>query len=109
MFPRIRFRIRSRTSVPAAHPIAGEHTASGTLTARLGSHDSNGNPLSYTLTEPPVHGQILLAPDGTFTYLPDPLWAHDHGGTDTFTVRLCRRHWLYGPVSITVPITITRR
>ncbi len=44
-------------------------------------HDVEHDPLTATLVEPPLHGSLLLRPDGSFTYTP----AADYAGPDRFT------------------------
>jgi VCBS repeat-containing protein len=43
--------------------------------------DGEGDPLTATLVDGPANGTLALAPDGTFTYTPEP----DFNGTDSFT------------------------
>jgi VCBS repeat-containing protein len=64
------------------------------------ANDSHGSglPLSATLFQPPEHGNVALAADGSFTYTPEPNWfgvdtflytAHDsNNGTDTGSVTI---------------------
>ncbi|WP_184470989.1 Ig-like domain-containing protein, partial [Pedobacter sp. AK013] len=68
----------------------------GTITAS----DPDGNPLSYTVTTPPVHGTVTLNPDGTYTYTPAP----NYNGTDAFTVTVSDGKG--GTVTVTVPVTV---
>ena len=44
--------------------------------------DPDGDPLTYSLDEPPVHGTASVAADGAWTYVPDA----DFAGYDQFTV-----------------------
>jgi hypothetical protein len=44
--------------------------------------DPDGDPLTYSLGEPPVHGTASVAADGVWTYVPDA----DFAGYDQFTV-----------------------
>ena len=45
--------------------------------------DANEDVLEAVLVEAPQHGQLVLQPDGSFTYTPDP----DFNGLDQFTYR----------------------
>ncbi len=49
--------------------------------------DPDGDPLVVTTTPvvPPAHGELVLNPDGTFTYTPTPGWA----GVDSFVYQVC--------------------
>ncbi len=49
--------------------------------------DPDGDPLVVTPTPvvPPAHGELILNPDGTFTYTPTPGWA----GVDSFVYQVC--------------------
>jgi hypothetical protein len=57
---------------------------SGVITGNLGGYDGNNDPLTYTASTP-AHGQLDIQPDGSFTYTPDPAYAHQ-GGPDSFEV-----------------------
>lgn len=45
--------------------------------------DGDGDPLTASVTTPPVNGTVMMTPDGGFTYTPTP----DFHGTDSFTYR----------------------
>jgi len=49
--------------------------------------DPDGDPLVVTTTPvvPPAHGELVLNPDGTFTYTPTPGWS----GIDSFVYQVC--------------------
>ncbi len=49
--------------------------------------DPDGDPLAVTPTPvvPPAHGELVLNPDGTFTYTPAPGYA----GVDSFVYQVC--------------------
>jgi len=49
--------------------------------------DPDGDPLVVTPTPvvPPAHGELILNPDGIFTYTPTPGWA----GVDSFVYQVC--------------------
>ncbi|HPG82359.1 MAG TPA: Ig-like domain-containing protein [bacterium] len=49
--------------------------------------DPDGDPLVVTPTPvvPPAHGELILNPDGIFTYTPTPGWA----GIDSFVYQVC--------------------
>ena len=65
--------------------------------------DADGDALTATSPSDPPHGTVLLSPDGSFTYTPDPGWT----GTDSFTYRASGGSALSDPA--TVAITVTRR
>jgi subtilisin-like proprotein convertase family protein len=46
--------------------------------------DADGDPLLALLARAPLHGNLLLLPDGAFSYTPHPGWS----GTDSFTYRV---------------------
>jgi hypothetical protein len=58
--------------------------ASGTVIPN-DSDPNNDNFTAYLETESP-HGTVVLNPDGTFTFTPNPGWA---GNTTSFTYRIC--------------------
>jgi VCBS repeat-containing protein len=43
--------------------------------------DADGDPVSYAVAAGPTNGTVVINPDGTYTYTPDP----DYSGPDTFT------------------------
>ncbi|NGY85358.1 cadherin-like domain-containing protein (plasmid) [Bacillus megaterium] len=52
------------------------------VTGSIATIDPQGEALTYTLLGGPVNGILILNPDGTFTYTPNPGFI----GTDSFTV-----------------------
>lgn len=48
-----------------------------------GSSSPEPGPLTASLVDPPVHGSLILEPDGSFTYIPDPGFL----GSDSFVYR----------------------
>jgi uncharacterized repeat protein (TIGR03803 family) len=65
-------------------PVAGQLSLSGLedtlITGSLPVTDADGDPLSFTVTQPPAHGTLTVFPNGTFNYMPGP----DYFGPDTF-------------------------
>ncbi|ANY73151.1 hypothetical protein BBD41_11420 [Paenibacillus ihbetae] len=53
-----------------------------TVTGSVYGVDANGDPLTFTPGTPPGNGTVVVNPDGTWTYTPDP----DFVGEDSFTV-----------------------
>lgn len=101
---------------PASHTI---DTTTGTITGNLNATDPDGDTLTYTLTKAPDHGTLTLAPNGTYTYTPNPDYAHQLAAdptlptTDTFTITATDGHTHThsatpqngNTTTITVPIT----
>lgn len=68
------------------------------LESRLDASDVEGDALAFALIDGPAHGELVLAPDGAFTYAPDANYNgadgftytvdDGNGGADTGTVRL---------------------
>ncbi|NUU73932.1 Ig-like domain-containing protein [Paenibacillus xylanilyticus] len=52
------------------------------ISSQVTATDPDGDPLSYALDNPPINGTVVVNPDGTFTYIPDPGYV----GTDFFTI-----------------------
>ncbi|XWN32950.1 MAG: Ig-like domain-containing protein [Devosia sp.] len=46
--------------------------------------DGDGDPLTASVDTPPSNGELIINPDGTFTYTPDP----DFSGDDPFIVQV---------------------
>ena len=51
----------------------------------LNDLDPDGDPLTARVQEPPIHGDLSLEPDGSFTYVPP---AGHSGATDSFTYQV---------------------
>ncbi|SDD06159.1 Calx-beta domain-containing protein [Pedobacter soli] len=69
----------------------------GTITAT----DVDGDPLTFTVSTPPVHGTVVVNSDGTYTYTPSAGYV----GSDTFTVTVSDGKG--GLTTLTIPVTIT--
>ncbi|MEH7507273.1 tandem-95 repeat protein, partial [Priestia megaterium] len=72
------------------------------VTGSIGAIDPQGEVLTYTLLGGPVNGILILNPDGTFTYTPNPGFV----GTDSFTVSVQNETGLNA--ATTVQITVTK-
>jgi gliding motility-associated-like protein len=68
----------------------------GTITAS----DADGDALTFTVTTPPVHGTVVVNPDGTYTYTP----ANNYSGTDVFTVTVSDGKG--GTTTVTINVTV---
>ena len=78
---------------PLVAPPAARVTANDT--------DPNGDSLTTDLVSGPAHGILVLAPDGAFTYTPDPFWI----GGDTFTYRVTDGTDWSAPATVTIAIS----
>ncbi|MGZ0135819.1 tandem-95 repeat protein [Priestia megaterium] len=72
------------------------------VTGSIVAIDPQGEALTYTLLGGPVNGILILNPDGTFTYTPNPGFV----GTDSFTVSVQNETGLNA--ATTVQITVTQ-
>ncbi|NWL79033.1 hypothetical protein DM872_19495, partial [Pseudomonas taiwanensis] len=52
------------------------------VTGQLGATDPEGDPLTYSPGDGPRNGTVVIDPDGSYTYTPNP----NFNGTDNFTV-----------------------
>ncbi len=66
----------------------------------LGDSDIDGDGLTVTGFTQPLNGTVVIAPDGSFTYNPDP----NYNGTDTFTYTVSDGNG--GSATGTVTITV---
>ncbi len=67
--------------LPLASPL-NETTAEDTpFNGTLVASDPDADLLSYAMATPPAHGTLIVNPDGTYVYTPDP----DYAGPDSFT------------------------
>ncbi|WP_295129274.1 Ig-like domain-containing protein [uncultured Chitinophaga sp.] len=69
----------------------------------VNSSDPDGDALTATLIDAPLHGTLTLNADGSFTYTPDD----NYNGQDAFTVNVCDNGTPQSCVPITVTLNIT--
>ncbi len=66
-------------------PVAAPASASGDedtiITGVLTATDADGDNLTFSLADPPLNGDVVVDPDGSFTFTPDL----DFNGEDSFT------------------------
>ncbi|MCE9517064.1 MAG: cellulase family glycosylhydrolase, partial [Mycobacterium sp.] len=72
-------------SGPTAKPVLTGQT--NTLAGSIGGSDPEGDPLSYTIAEAPIHGSVVVDSAGNFTYTVDES-LDATGGQDTFVVEV---------------------
>jgi gliding motility-associated-like protein/uncharacterized repeat protein (TIGR01451 family) len=83
------------TATPVVTP--QDTPVNGTVTAS----DPDGDPVTYTVSTPPVHGTVVINPDGTYTYTPTA----GYNGPDSFVVTVCDDKGAC--TTATVDITVT--
>jgi large repetitive protein len=71
------------TNVPVTTPEDAPLTS--TVVGSSTDVDNNINPNGYTVTDAPVHGTIVMNPNGTFTYTPNP----NFNGIDSVHYQVC--------------------
>lgn len=71
------------------------------LTGTLPATDVDGDIVAFAVNTRPAHGTLTLAPDGTYTYTPDP----NYHGPDSFVVALSDGNG--GTTLQTVSVTVT--
>ncbi|MEJ2792260.1 retention module-containing protein, partial [Iodobacter sp. LRB] len=70
------------------------------ITGKLVATDKDGDPLTFTAKDQPVHGTVTVKPDGSYEYTPAP----DYNGKDSFTVTV--NDGKGGTAVITVNVTV---
>lgn len=71
---------------PTMAPHQAVYTATGTLVGNLHGQSNNGFKLTYTVTQAPRYGEVLIdQATGQYTYIPDP-FHFNPGFIDTFTI-----------------------
>ncbi|HZQ32321.1 MAG TPA: Ig-like domain-containing protein, partial [Mycobacterium sp.] len=70
---------------PTVNPTQTSEDATGVVTGNLNAVDPDGDPLTFTVTQNPSNGTVVVNTDGSYTYTPTPGFAHT-GGSDAFTV-----------------------
>jgi hypothetical protein len=64
--------------------------------------DPQNLPLTAQLALPPSHGQVVLQPDGSFTYTPTPGYA----GTDSFSYTASDGEFTSSPATVTIKVAV---
>lgn len=67
---------------PTVSPVQLTGQSGGPITGTVGAVDPEGDRLTYSLTQAPLHGAVAIAADGTYTYTP----AAGFTGADSFNV-----------------------
>ena len=73
--------IEGVNDAPEASAVSVSGDEDGLITGALSAQDIDGDALTYSLLSGPSHGEVVIAPDGAFTYAP----AADYSGDDNFT------------------------
>ena len=81
---RFHYTFFNSTPTVTAHPYTTDPDT-GVVTGDLDATDADGDTVQFRVTKPPVHGSVTIDADGTYTYTPDPSYAHG-GGVDSFTI-----------------------
>lgn len=71
----------------ATYVQTSQDTDTGVVKGQIISTDRDGDVLTYSVMSAPHNGTVTIKSDGTYTYTPDPTFAHN-GGTDSFTVEV---------------------
>ncbi len=77
----------NQTPTTAYNPAENSQSIDGVITGDLNAVDADGDPVSFTVTQGPQDGSVVINPDGTFVYTPSAQLAAT-GGTDVFTVKV---------------------
>ncbi|MCM2319899.1 MAG: retention module-containing protein, partial [Pseudomonas sp.] len=91
----------SGNNAPVGSNLAVIATEDTPISDQLTVSDADGDPLSYAKGSDPAHGSVSVAPDGAWTYTPNP----DYHGSDSFTVVVSDGQG--GIDTITVSLTVT--
>ena len=117
---------RYLNSYPSVSPGPTTSTDDGVVTGSLGAQDADGDLVTYTVIDGPDHGTLVVQANGSYTYTPDPEYAHaiaaqpESAAVDTFAVlvsdddpsngrhlHLFSRTPRPAPATVTVPIAST--
>jgi gliding motility-associated-like protein/uncharacterized repeat protein (TIGR01451 family) len=71
------------TATPAANSVNEDTPVSGSLASNAADFD--GDALTFTIASPSKNGSIVINPNGTYTYTPNP----NFNGRDTIVYRVC--------------------
>lgn len=96
------------TITPANDPPTGTGDTKTTnqdtpVDGKVTGSDPNGDPLTFTKGTDPANGTVVVRPDGTYTYTPDP----GYTGNDSFTVIISDGK--SGTATVTVNVTVAAK
>ena len=99
-------RVQTAPQANGQPTVETPHPNTGVVTGDLKVIDTDGDALSYTMTDAPNKGSQTVNPDGTYTYTPTPAARQAAGPNtvDQFTVRVSDTQSAYKDASVTVPI-----
>ncbi len=86
---------------PTLTPAQKSNSLDGGVTGTLGAADADGDPLVYTVTELPAHGEVTIHADGSYDYTPSALG--DSAQTDSFVVTVTEANadtHVHGPLGL---------
>jgi YVTN family beta-propeller protein len=94
----------NQTPTTAYNPAENSRAVDGVVTGDLHAEDGDGDPLSFTVTQGPQDGSVVINPDGTFAYTPGPGWDPTQQLDDSFTVAVEDQGFhLHGPLFFLKP------
>lgn len=67
---------------PTVNPVQLTGQAQAPITGTIGAVDPEGEQITYTITQMPMYGSVIVSPDGTYTYSP----GSGFNGVDAFTI-----------------------
>ena len=70
---------------PVLRPAQTGQSTAGVVSGQLNASDPDSSPLSYNVSQTPVHGSVVVSATGGYAYTPDPAVAGT-GITDSFRV-----------------------
>ncbi|WP_299968948.1 Ig-like domain-containing protein [uncultured Roseobacter sp.] len=86
-------------------PVAAENSVTmledTVLLGNVLASDVDGDALRFAVNDLPRNGQVTLAPDGSYTYQPDP----DFDGSDSFSVVVSDPSGASAPATVTISVT----
>jgi len=71
------------------------------VTSNDSDMDGNLDPTSVTITSDPSNGSVVVNPDGSVTYTPDP----DYTGSDSYEYQVCDTNGLCDTATVTIDVT----
>nr|USU32458.1 tandem-95 repeat protein [Methylobacterium sp. OTU13CASTA1] len=93
--------IAAVNDAPNAHADALATRAGVVGTGRVVATDRDGDPLSFRLASPPTNGEVVLAEDGSYAYMPRTAFS----GSDLFTVEVSDGNGGITLVSVDIIVT----
>ncbi|WP_336775813.1 Ig-like domain-containing protein [Paenibacillus sp. MMO-58] len=97
----VNITVTSVNDAPTADASSKTTPEDTALNGSVSGQDVENSTLTYTVVTEPAHGDLVLTPNGTYTYTPDK----DYNGPDSFTFKANDGELDSAPATVTITVT----